>query len=211
MKTPTVANKLLAVSLIIVFAGPIYQAGAGLIAIESVSTGVMGELSEDYRKEYMINGAGLAGNQHSAQAVGVHWAGETIDGDVTFKLSSWATVESARIWNYNDNHVDDYTGWGAKDIDVLSSTDGVNFFAVQSITLAKAPGNSGYTGQVFDLPDFTATHVRFHINSNYGGGGSGLSEVQFSGTAVPEPSTLAALSGLLGMGLVGRWWRRRKG
>jgi len=28
---------------------------------------------------------------------------------------------------------------------------------------------------------------------------------------VPEPSTLAALSGLLGMGLISRWWRRRKG
>ena len=27
---------------------------------------------------------------------------------------------------------------------------------------------------------------------------------------VPEPSTLAALGGLLGMGLIGRWWRRRK-
>jgi len=27
---------------------------------------------------------------------------------------------------------------------------------------------------------------------------------------VPEPSTLAALAGLLGMGLIGRWWRRRK-
>lgn len=29
-------------------------------------------------------------------------------------------------------------------------------------------------------------------------------------TAVPEPSTLAALGGLLGMGVIGRWWRRRK-
>jgi len=28
--------------------------------------------------------------------------------------------------------------------------------------------------------------------------------------AVPEPSTLAALGGLLGMGLIGRSWRRRK-
>jgi len=27
--------------------------------------------------------------------------------------------------------------------------------------------------------------------------------------AVPEPSTLAALGGLLGMGLIGRWWRRQ--
>jgi len=27
---------------------------------------------------------------------------------------------------------------------------------------------------------------------------------------VPEPSTLVALSGLFGMGLIGRWWRRRK-
>jgi len=27
--------------------------------------------------------------------------------------------------------------------------------------------------------------------------------------AVPEPSMLAALSGLLGMGVIGRWWRRR--
>lgn len=28
-------------------------------------------------------------------------------------------------------------------------------------------------------------------------------------TAIPEPSTLAALGGLLAMGLLGRWWRRR--
>jgi len=28
--------------------------------------------------------------------------------------------------------------------------------------------------------------------------------------AIPEPSTLAALGGLLGIGLIGRWWKRRK-
>ena len=31
-----------------------------------------------------------------------------------------------------------------------------------------------------------------------------------SDAPVPEPSTLAALSGLLVMGLIGRWWRRKK-
>jgi len=31
-----------------------------------------------------------------------------------------------------------------------------------------------------------------------------------SANVVPEPSTLAALGGLLGMGLIGRWWRRRR-
>lgn len=30
------------------------------------------------------------------------------------------------------------------------------------------------------------------------------------GAAIPEPSTLAALGGLIGMGLVGGWWRRRR-
>jgi hypothetical protein len=33
---------------------------------------------------------------------------------------------------------------------------------------------------------------------------------EFSLGAVPEPSTLVALTGLLGMGLIGHWWRRRK-
>jgi len=33
---------------------------------------------------------------------------------------------------------------------------------------------------------------------------------KFQFTAIPEPTTFAALSGLLGMGLIGRWWRRRK-
>jgi hypothetical protein len=29
-------------------------------------------------------------------------------------------------------------------------------------------------------------------------------------TTIPEPSILVGLAGLLGMGLIGRWWRRRK-
>jgi hypothetical protein len=51
------------------------------------------------------------------------------------------------------------------------------------------------------------SYVRFVVNSNYGGGVSGFSEVQFNDAPVsqstPEPSSLVALLvlGLAGVGL----------
>jgi formylglycine-generating enzyme required for sulfatase activity len=53
----------------------------------------------------------------------------------------------------------------------------------------------------------TASHRRNGVASSEG------SDVGFriaSSQAIPEPSTLASLGGLLGMGMIGAWWRRRR-
>ena len=52
----------------------------------------------------------------------------------------------------------------------------------------------------------TARYVYLDVYSNYGGAAYGLSEIQFEGTAVPEPSSAL----LLVMGSVLLGWRFRK-
>lgn len=67
--------------------------------------------------------------------------------------------------------------------------------------------------RVLDLSSITgATSVTFRLygfNSEATGGTGGLQgNLTFSGTVVPEPSTYAAMLGLLALGVV--MWRRRR-
>ena len=80
--------------------------------------------------------------------------------------------------------------------------------------ITKAPGvlNGTYLGETITLSSVAgasdARVVRFDIQSNYGDSLTGLSEVRFDGTVIPEPSTLAFALVIGGLGLTMR--RRRQ-
>lgn len=155
----------------------------------------------------LINGSGLVGTLHTGDFAG-KWLldGAAIEtGTVTFDLGSLFKVGSTTVWNYgpgccgNDRSV--------KDLGVSVSNDGVNFSAAGNFVLTQ-PSTDPFPGQSLALNDVNARFVRFSLNSNYGNETyTGLSEVKFYGTAVPEAETYAYA--LFGLGVVGVALRRK--
>lgn len=127
---------------------------------------------------------------------------------LTFDLGAEYKLDAARIWQYN---VDFGMGYslvrGAKDISLSISRDGVNFTTITSGVLDKGTGLP-LAGQDFDLLG-NARYVRLDLLNNYGDQYSwtGLSEVRFISSAVPEPE--AWLMMIAGFGATGIAMRRR--
>jgi len=135
----------------------------------------------------------------------------TVPQAIVFDLGSVYNVTQLHVWNYNE--AGEWSDLGAKNVSVTFGTTLSGFTlggatgTVASITtFARAPGLDTYTGQYFST-SFDARYVKFDISSNYSSTYNyiGLSEVQFTGTAVPEPN--AALLG--GLGVLALLRRRR--
>jgi hypothetical protein len=131
-------------------------------------------------------------------------------GHITFNLNGTFTIDSFRVWNYNEvnaNTQQSFTNRGVQTLTIsIAATSGGPFTPLvdptsntTTWTFAQAPGNNTYTGQLFSLSaPVSAAFVRFDIKTNYGdaNGFVGLSEVQIF--SVPEPGTWSLL-GAAGM------------
>jgi hypothetical protein len=147
------------------------------------------------------------------------------DPFITYDLGGVVNVETMRIWNNNQAGFS-HLGVGTMEVfagETLGSLPSQGIFV-----LNQAPGADGYTGQDIDVNFAAVRYVMFDILSNFDGavfdgtgtqGGAdgrfltGLSEVRFVVTAVPEPGSLALLGmgGMMLFGLtVGRRRRARK-
>jgi hypothetical protein len=155
-------------------------------------------------------------------------------GYITYDLGAAYNVSDLLIWNFSQQGGDSngtYNSAGVQEVQILTSTTGLpgTFSAIAgpnsdgTFTFNEVTENVGYnTGpgdaspstfnipaQVLsvDLPD--AQYVELNLVNNWGwsGGLIGVAEVNFVGSAVPEPSTYA----MLGLGLLGliAWQRRR--
>ena len=174
----------------------------------AVITGVTATASSNdgYRTEVrVVNGSGLTGNQHGVSSWETMWlSGSAVPQAIVFDLGAVYNVTQLNVWNYNESG--GYNNIGAKNVSVTYGTTvsgltlGGSTGTVGSITtFAKATGLATYTGETFST-SFDARYVKFDISSNYGHPAyhnAALSEVRFTGTAVPEPG--AALLGGLGM------------
>ena len=183
------------------------QAAAAVIpgvTIESVSS----ELTLDdggfsREAENIVNGRGLIGRRHSANAESEMWDADTFvpplssrgtdnDPQITFDLGAVFLVDSILAWNFNALGL---TGRGVDELELLASIDNVVFDFVANASLDEAPGNNLYMGQVVEPNQFVARYVRFDIISNHQGDptfGIGLAEIQFTGTVIPEASNWAS-------------------
>lgn len=107
---------------------------------------------------------------------------------ITFDLGGTFEMDGIHIWNGNQwSPTLNLTARGVQQFDVLVSTDGTNFTEVLSNQLlTKSPGNQYIPSQSFSLAGNSGvTHVRLHIDSNFGDAYRGLSEVMF--THVVDP------------------------
>ena len=111
------------------------------------------------------------------------------------------------MWNYNELTRNLFSR-GAKEVDILTSMDGINFTLLESTEFGIAPGRNDVDFSEFFMLDAIARYIKLDIHSNHGDGQyTGLSEVKFFGTVVvPEPATVT----LAAIGLGGLMVRRRR-
>ena len=172
-----------------------------------------------YNAENLIDGSGLSGGLHDADYanmwmtdLGVSAAALTFDLGQTYKLSG------ADIWNYNFG-VEEFASTldrASKAFRISISTDGLTYTQVLAGELSRGTGQA-LAAESFGLGG-TARYVQIALDGNhqkypetYGYAPIGLSEVRFTGSAVPEPATWAMM--IAGFGLAGAALRsaRRRG
>jgi hypothetical protein len=172
-----------------------------------------------------IDGSGLSGGVH-ANTVGTSWltpnGNDPSDDWIEWDLGASYTLNSIQVWNVNNNgnatfsteDVDIYFSNAASpgDPEGAGSANWIHYTGSE-VTLPQAPAsnNTGFdlaTVAGSALPASAVRFVRFELNSGYHGTNTytGIAEIQFDGTAIPEPSSLA----LIGLGGLAFFLRRRK-
>jgi len=158
-----------------------------------------------YNVNNLVNGNGLVGTDHTGAWENKWLLDGVTTGTVTFDLGSLFKVGSSTVWNYGPGCCGE--GRSTKDLGISVSTDGATYTSAGNFVLNQVTTDP-FPGQSLALNDVSARFVRFSINSNYGDATySGLSEVKFYGTAVPEAETYAYA--LFGLGVVGVALRRK--
>ncbi|RPJ38798.1 MAG: hypothetical protein EHM35_03720, partial [Planctomycetaceae bacterium] len=156
--------------------------------------------SKDMGPEKTVDGSGLTGDQHSTLDTAMWFSA----GGATMKLPAWIRYEfpqsckldQMRVWNSNSN-MESFIGYGAKDVTIEYSLDGVEWTKLRDQQFEQAQGNAAYEGQLIPLDSVHAKFVRLTILSNWGGylQQAGLSEVQFFHIPVrarePKPASAA--------------------
>jgi hypothetical protein len=163
----------------------------------------------------IINGNGLNTTtlEHNASLNNVVWNSASPDNfpSITFDLGSQYSLGLLRVWNYNAGTNNNIRGIKDVEIWVSPDTNSANFVLAQTLSFAKAPGESAYLGEEIFLSNFAGYAdvrlIKLNTLSNYGGTVSGLSEIRFS--TVPEPSVYGLLA-LAATGLGVHVFRRRR-
>jgi hypothetical protein len=169
-----------------------------------------------YKSENLINGSGLTGGLHDGNFAAMWMTNLGVNqASLTFDLGALYNLDGARIWNYNFGNPAEFQSTilrGVKDFRLSGSANGTTFTELLSGRLLAGTGQP-LAAQSFALAG-TARFVRLDVLNNYGEGtyaerdwSSGLSEVRFTGAAVPEPASWALMLG--GFGLLGTALRRR--
>jgi F5/8 type C domain len=192
------------------------NAQAALITGVTASTDIAPEYPS-YSINSIVNGAGLSSlsltaTHEVAEGFSLNgWAsvGNANTGNFTFNLNGLYNLAGFSVWNWNNNNF-----YGVKNVNILTSTDGINFTAVAGAPTQFAQGanNASESPEQFSFSPVNAAYVRFNVLSNQGDG-IGLAEVQFdsasAATSVPEPLTIFGT--FIGLGGGAALKRRLKG
>ncbi len=132
--------------------------------------------------ENTVNGSGLNDqDQHSVNAADM-WL-VTSGGEpawIQYEFDRMYKLHELWVWNYNVQF-EPVLGFGAKDVTVEYSVDGVEWIVLDEVEFAQATATADYErNTTVDLQGVAATFVRLTIHSGFGVLGQyGLSEVRF--------------------------------
>jgi hypothetical protein len=143
--------------------------------------------------EKTIDRSGLDANDlHSAAASDMWWTKAETEHWIQYEFDRVYNLHEMWVWNHNLS-LEPTVGFGAKDVTVEYSTDGVAWTALDGVPeFARAPGQSGCAANTtVNFGGVPAKFVRLTVNQTWGGGlHTGLSEVRFyaiSPAALGEP------------------------
>ncbi|MBN1363156.1 MAG: discoidin domain-containing protein [Sedimentisphaerales bacterium] len=129
----------------------------------------------------IVNGSGVREDGGHTIVPQDIWKGtgkSTDDVTIQFAFDRLYKLDEMRVWNYNHQY-EPYLFFSLKDITVEYSADGETWTTLGDYTLPQGTGQITFQALPIDFGGAPARYVRFVVNSNYGGGGFGLSEVQF--------------------------------
>lgn len=192
-------------------------ASAALIAPVKVTASDTFSFFGQYKPENLVDGSGLSAGLHDGNFANMWQTNLGVNqANLVFEFDGRYAVDEVAIWNYNFGNPAEFQSTilrGVKDFRLSASTDGVTYTTLVEARLAMGTGQP-LAAQTFQAGGFTARFLKLDILNNYGEGtyaerdwNSGLSEVQFAGTAVPEPASWALM--IAGFGLAGAAMRRR--
>ncbi len=162
--------------------------------------------------KYAVNGAGLSGDQHSNAGDYATWmtqsSGAISGAWFRVDLGQVYPLDSFKLWNFNFWHATvATTNRGIQRAEVYlssaSSNPGSDFSntavwtrVLPSVTFAKAPGQSTYTGEPHvSLAGHSGRWLALRVLANFGGSGAdtvGLSELQVFANSTPIVNALSA-------------------
>ncbi len=147
-----------------------------------------------------VDGSGMTGDEHSTQdsAMWLSAPFTPLPAWIQYEFDDVYKLSELWVWNSNQT-IETYIGFGARNVTVEYSRDGVEWASLGDVEFAQAPGDVGYTpNTTVDMAGVQAKFVRLTIQSNWSLAlpQVGLSEVRFYYVPVkawqPNPASGAA-------------------
>lgn len=149
----------------------------------------------------VVNGTGLTGGQlpsslHAQSGTNTAWLSSATgaNSQLDFDLGDLYALAGMAFWNANGA----FAGRGINAVQILSSTDGVNYTTIPGSpsAFAQVPTEPS-PAEIFSWSPVVARFVRFDVGSTFNTNGALVNEVLFDGTLpVPELDGTTALAPL---------------
>ncbi len=162
--------------------------------IVSIAAVASSESSESEGPEKTCDNSGIdAEDRHSTLSTTM-WLSDDLEGTlwIQYEFNQSYTLYEMWVWNYN-TMFEFMLGFGAKDVTISYSENGVDWTVFDDVQFAQAPAAADYAANtIVDLKGIVAQYVRLTIQSSWGVlERAGLSEVRFFADLTPrsEPSS----------------------